>query len=59
MQLGDYEAAADWVEYVEETSKNSELLETLDATTRQSWISIAKRIEELRNILKVYLDQKS
>ena len=57
MQLGDYEAALDWVKYVEEVSQNTDLINTFDDDLRKAWISIAERIEQLRNILKVYLDQ--
>ena len=58
LQLGDYEKAAEWVAHSEKLSYNTEEIETLDESSRKTWFYIKERIEELRNILNVYLDEK-
>lgn len=57
LQLSDYETAAQWVAYSEKISKETDVIDSLDEISRKTWNSIRERISELRNILKVYLNE--
>lgn len=56
LQVNDYEKAARWVAFSELQANNTEMIATLDDDTRKSWEAIKTRIDELRNLLSVYLD---
>ncbi len=58
MQIEQYDEAAYWVEKVEKLSHDRELINSLDAASQEDWISVGERIDQLRNILKVYLDEQ-
>ncbi len=58
MQLERYEEAAQWVAYTEELSANTEAIAQLDEKSQQVWRSIRERIDQLRNILRVYLNEE-
>ena len=58
LQLGEYETAAQWVAQSEKLSRDTEVIEKLDDASRKAWNSIRERIDELRNILSVYLNKK-
>lgn len=57
LQLGDYEQAARWVACSEEVSNETDVIDTLNEASRKAWKSIRERIAELRNVLKVYLNE--
>lgn len=58
MQLERYEEAAQWVAYTEELSANTEAIAQLDEKSQQVWRSIRERIDQLRNILRIYLNEE-
>ena len=58
LQIGEYEAAARWVAQSDELSHDTAKIEQLDGSSRKAWNAIRMRIDELRNILSVYLDKK-
>lgn len=58
MQLGDYDKALQWVAQSEEISNDDKIIEQLPVEIQKSWLSIRERIEQLRNILSVYIDEK-
>lgn len=58
LQLGDYQTAAEWVAHSDNISHDPEKLSSLDDSSRKTWNYIKERIDELRNILSVYLDRK-
>lgn len=57
LQLNDYENAARWVAHSEKLSNNTEMINSLDEASQRVWKSIGERIEQLRNILRVYLNE--
>lgn len=57
-QLNNYETAAQWVAQAEQIANDTSIIETLDASTQKAWRSIKKRIDEMRNILRIYLDEE-
>jgi hypothetical protein len=56
--MGEYQTAADWVAHSEKLSRDTQQLAILDESSRKVWNTIRERIDELRNILSVYLDKK-
>lgn len=58
LQLGEYQTAADWVAHSEKLSRDTQQIAILDESSRKVWNTIRERIDELRNILSVYLDKK-
>ena len=58
LQLGEYETAAEWVAHSEKLSRDTQQIAMLDESSRKVWNNIRERIDELRNILSVYLDRK-
>ncbi|MBR5843176.1 MAG: tetratricopeptide repeat protein [Bacteroidaceae bacterium] len=58
LQQGEYQTAAEWVAHSEKLSRDTQKISILDESSRKAWNSIRERIDELRNILSVYLDKK-
>ncbi len=58
LQMGEYQTAADWVAHSEKLSRDTQQIAILDESSRKVWNTIRERIDELRNILSVYLDKK-
>ncbi len=58
MQVGEYDKASDRVEHIEKLSHDIELINSFDDISRKEWVSVGERIEQLRNILKVYIDEQ-
>ena len=58
MQMDQYEDAAEWASRAEKISAEIDSIEGIDERSKKVWKSIGERIEQLRNILRIYLDEK-